>query len=64
MVPLSIRAKTAEALTIAMLNNNLKYNKTFHYFDIQKDGTGWIAWYMQDLTEADIVGKLNASYKS
>jgi hypothetical protein len=51
LVPLALKAKTTNELTNLMLQNNLKYHKNFHYFDIQKDGNTWVAWYMQDISE-------------
>jgi hypothetical protein len=51
MVPVSITAKTKEDLTLAMLNNNIQKSKQFTYFDIQKDGKEWIAWYYNDVYE-------------
>jgi len=51
MVPVYITAKTKEDLTLAMLNNNIQKSKQFQYFDIQKDGKEWIAWYYTDVYE-------------
>lgn len=51
MVPVSIRAKSSEELTLAMLDNNIQKSKQFQYFDIQKDGKEWVAWYFTDIYE-------------
>ena len=51
MVPVHISAKTREELTLVMLDNNIKKSKQFQYFDIQKDGKEWIAWYYNDVYE-------------
>lgn len=32
-----------------MLNNNIRKGGFVKYFDIQKDGTKWVAWYHEDL---------------
>lgn len=43
--PLFITAKSAQALAVAMLKNNLKLGQEFHYFDIQFAQGKWFAWY-------------------
>ena len=48
-VPISITAPNANALSLAMFENNLKYGKCYRYFDIQKVGSKWVAWYFRDL---------------
>lgn len=47
-VPVSIEAKTRSELSAEMLLNNLKFSVFFKYFDIQKDGKRWVAWYYAD----------------
>lgn len=47
--PLSLSAKTREELSKEMLKNNLKYNAHFAYFDIQKAGAEWVAWFNIDV---------------
>jgi hypothetical protein len=44
-IPRSISAPTREGLERVMLKNNLKYGIEFRYFDIQKVGSEWIAWF-------------------
>lgn len=48
-IPVSIKASSMESLSLAMFENNLKYSKHYHYFDIQKIGKEWIAWYFRDI---------------
>ena len=51
LIPHFITAKTKPALMQAMLNNNIKHGKKFNYFDLQKDGREWLAWYYDDLKD-------------
>lgn len=44
-IPKSIAAPTREGLERLMLKNNLKHGIEFQYFDIQKQGSEWIAWF-------------------
>ena len=44
-IPQFLEARTRELLVRAMLFNNLKHGMEFNYFDIQKDGRSWVAWY-------------------
>ena len=48
-VPLFLKARTKDLLIKEMLKNNVKNNVSFDYFDIQKDGKNWIAWFFVDL---------------
>lgn len=48
-IPLSLRAKSPEELSLACLENNLQYGAEFHYFQIIKDGREWVAWYYAEL---------------
>jgi len=47
MLPHFIEAKDKRALMRAMLQNNNANHYYFKYFDIQKDGTKWVAWYLK-----------------
>jgi len=49
LIPVSIEAKTRSELSGAMLINNFKHQSFFRYFDIQKDGKRWVAWYYADI---------------
>jgi hypothetical protein len=49
LIPVSIEAKTRSELSAKMLQNNFKYSSFFRYFDIQKDGKRWVAWYYADI---------------
>jgi len=49
LIPVSIEAKTRRELSTKMLQNNLKFASYFRYFDIQKDGKRWVAWYYAEL---------------
>ena len=46
--PLFVEAKSKRDLVKAMFNNNMKFSSHFKYFDIQKDGKTWVAWYYID----------------
>lgn len=48
--PLYIEAKTKDELVKAMLINNMAHSAHFRYFDIQKDGSKWVAWFYADGT--------------
>jgi hypothetical protein len=37
------------------LENNLKYEAEFHYFQIMKDGKQWIAWYYAELEKFPVL---------
>jgi len=54
LIPYSIAAKTRDALTKAMFLNNIKHGAHFRYFNIEKVGKEWVAWYYRKLD----VGKL------
>jgi excinuclease UvrABC nuclease subunit len=58
-IPLSVRAKTPEELSIACLENNLKYETEFHYFQIMKEGKEWIAWFYAELEKYPILKRTN-----
>lgn len=51
LIPVSIEARTRSELSGAMLINNAKFNSFFRYFDIQKDGKRWVAWYYADVRD-------------
>lgn len=44
-IPQFVAARTKDGLVRAMLRNNVKHGIEFRYFDIQKDGRTWVAWY-------------------
>lgn len=44
-IPNFLQAPSPEKLKELMLLNNLKNDQEFLYFDIQKDGSFWIAWF-------------------
>ena len=48
-VPIDIKGLNENKLIKAMVENNQKVDKEYHYFDIQKDGGIWFAWYYKDL---------------
>ena len=50
-IPRYIIANTKDDLVRIMFQTNLKYKKEFQYFDIQKEGTKWVAWFYFDLGE-------------
>jgi hypothetical protein len=49
LIAVSIEARTRSELSGKMLENNIKLNAFFRYFDIQKDGKRWVAWYYADV---------------
>ena len=51
--PRFIKAGSATALSRSMLINNLKYGREFKYFDIQKQGNAWFAWFVFDYFDRD-----------
>jgi len=48
-VPIHVTARTPEELTLAMLQLNLKDGVKNSFFDIQRNGKEWIAWYYKDI---------------
>lgn len=46
-IPHFIEAKSKRDLMRLMLDTNTKYAKVFHYYDIQKDGAIWVAWFLK-----------------
>jgi len=48
-VPISIEAKSRSDLTRKMIMNNIQDARYYKYFDIQKDGKKWVAWYYVDM---------------
>ena len=63
LIPVSIEARTRSELSGKMLDNNMKFDTFFRYFDIQKDDKRWIAWYYGDIfkhIEKHQVKRLNA----
>jgi len=49
LVPIFITASTKKDLVRKMLEINLKQNAHHKFFDIQKDGNEWVAWYFKDV---------------
>ena len=56
-VPLYIKAKTADELSLKCLENNLKYQAEFEYFQITKIGNEWFAWFYADLNKFPLLRK-------
>lgn len=52
-VPVYLKAQTEDLLVKAMLENNLKLHAECQYFDIQKRGKFWYAWYYKNM-EAEV----------
>ena len=48
-IPHFIEAPNKEDLKRACIQNNLKDNKPYEYFDIQKEGSKWVAWYYKSV---------------
>lgn len=46
--PRFVKAGSPTGLSRQMLMNNYKYGREFKYFDIQKVGKEWFAWYVFD----------------
>lgn len=44
-IPHFLSSGSPQGLQRAMLLNNLKAGVEYSYFDIQKDGARWIAWF-------------------
>lgn len=49
LIPVSIEARTRSELSNKMLENNYRFSCFFRYFDIQKDGKRWVAFYYADV---------------
>ena len=47
LVPFYLEAGTKDELVALMIRNNLSNQKFYKYFDIQKDGKRWVAWYYE-----------------
>ena len=45
LIPIYLEASNKDSLVKKMLSNNIKHSCHFKYFDIQKDGSKWVAWY-------------------
>jgi hypothetical protein len=56
-VPLSLTAKSADELTRKCLENNIKYNTEFEYFQINKVGNEWVAWFYADVSKFPFIRK-------
>lgn len=44
-IPHYLQASTPEQLKQLMHKNNIKNDQEFLYFDIQREGSFWIAWF-------------------
>lgn len=49
MVPIFVEAKDKKDLVKKMLEVNVKSSASVKFFDIQKDGKMWVAWYYADI---------------
>ena len=45
MIPLYLEAANKDELVEKMLKNNMEHGAHFSYFDIQKEGKKWVAWF-------------------
>ena len=45
LIPVFLEANSKDLLVKLMLSNNMAHGCYFKYFDIQKDGKKWVAWY-------------------
>lgn len=50
MIKRFLSAKTAKALELEQLKNNMKYGRAFSY-STNHDGKQWYAWYLADARE-------------
>ena len=48
-IPIFVEAPTKQELVQRMFEINQKSGQWNNFFDIQKDGNKWIAWYYFDL---------------
>ena len=51
LIPKYLEAKTKDELIVLMFEKNQQMSAFHRYFDIQKDGKNWVAWYFVDLKE-------------
>lgn len=49
--PRHVKARTPEMLTRAMVENNLRQQIEFNYFNIGKQDDEWFAWYLADVSD-------------
>jgi len=52
-VPVYIEAKTKDELVKKFLEINAKLGTWHKFFDIQKDGKKWVAWFYQEAQMID-----------
>jgi len=58
LCPDFLEATSKEGLRGKCVENNLKHNKQFQYFDFQKDGKKYVCWYYREMkSEILNVGK-------
>jgi len=50
VVPNFVTAPTLEKLRLAMYLNNLRMKSWVEYFDIQKEGAQWVAFFYEELS--------------
>jgi hypothetical protein len=48
-IPHYLIANTKDELIRLMLKNNVDNDKEYGYFDIQKEGSQWVAWYYDSI---------------
>lgn len=51
VIPNFLKAPTLEQLRVKMYLNNVRMAAFVDYFDIQKDGTQWVAFYYEELRD-------------
>ena len=44
-IPIYLEAGSKDELVKKMLENNLKFDMEFEYFDLQIEGKKWVAWF-------------------
>jgi hypothetical protein len=54
-IPHYLSAGSPKGLQRKMLLNNTKDGVEYRYFDIQKDGKNWIAWFLREVIPSEMV---------
>jgi hypothetical protein len=57
-IPHFLKARSAEALRVSMLENNAKKGMEHVYFDISFDGSDWYVWFYTQANEYQALTKL------
>ncbi len=57
LIPNYIEAKSKDELMEKILMINLSVSTYHRFFDIQREGKKWVAWYYKDV-EQDIRGRI------